>query len=120
MPSVRSIDPETPLRAVALIDPYWLLGQSVEPSASLLHAVQRAAGSGVRVERVYWYLETSNVPRRLPTLPRVTLRVAAPDDLDDGYELVRAMDSDLRAVAASQAFGAVLLASHDDRLALSV
>jgi len=120
MPPFRPIDSDTPLRAVALIDPYWLVGQSVEPSAGLLHAVQRAAGSGVRVDRVYWYLETPGVPRGLPTLPRVTLRVAAQDDLDDGYELVRAMDADLRAVAASKAFDVVLLASHDDRLALSV
>ncbi len=120
MPPIRSTDADTPTRAVALIDPYWLVGQSVEPSESLLHTVQRAAGSGVRVERVYWYLETADAPRALPTLPRVTLRVVAQDDLDDGYELVRAMDSDLRAAVASQAYGAVVVASHDDRLALSV
>lgn len=120
MPPFRPIDSDTPARAVALIDPYWLVGQGVEPSSGLIHAVQRAAGSGVRVERVYWYLETPSAPRGLPTLPRVTLRVTAQDDLDDGYELVRAMDADLRAVAASKAFDVVLLASHDDRLALSV
>lgn len=120
MPPFRPADADAPARAVALIDPYWLVGQVVEPTSTLLHAVQRAAGSGVRVERVYWYLETPRAPRGLSTLPRVTLRVTAQDDLDDGYELVRAMDADLRAVAESKAFDVVLLASHDDRLALSV
>ena len=51
MPAPRRTDPDTPPRAVALIDPYWLVGQSLEPSAGLLHAVQRAAGNGVRIER---------------------------------------------------------------------
>lgn len=120
MPAPRRTDPDTPARAVALIDPYWLVGQSLEPSAGLLHAVQRAAGNGVRIERFYWYLETGNTPHALPTLPRVTLRVSARDDLDDGYEQVRAMDADLRAVTESGSFDAVIVATHDDRLALTV
>jgi hypothetical protein len=50
----------------------------------------------------------------------VTLRVSARDDLDDGYEQVRAMDADLRAVAEAGSFDAVIVATHDDRLALTV
>ena len=120
MPVSRRPDSDTPVRAVALIDPYWLVGQTLEPSAGLLHAIQRAAGAGVRIERFYWYLETGSTPHPLPTLPRVTLRVAARDDLDDGFEPLRAMDADLRAVAGSGRFDAVVLATHDDRLALTV
>ena len=48
MPAPRRTDPDTPARAVALIDPYWLVGQSLEPSAGLLHAIQRAAGDFLR------------------------------------------------------------------------
>ena len=77
MPPIRSTDADTPTRAVALIDPYWLVGQSVEPSASLLHTVQRAAGSGVRVERVYWYLDGRRAARVADPPPGDTARGGA-------------------------------------------
>lgn len=111
---------ESPLRAIACIDPYWLIGRSAEPTPQLIHALHGAVGAGARVERVIWYLEAEGDAKRLPTLPRVTLRVVARDDLDDGYELVRAMDADLRAVAVAKAYDAVIVATHDDRLAVTL
>ncbi len=105
---------------VAFVDPNWLLGRSAEPSASLLHALQRALGTA-RIDRTYWYLEMDgSVAPLLPTLPRVTFRLTARDDLDDGYDLVRALDADLRAVAASRAYDTIVIATHDDRLALTL
>jgi hypothetical protein len=106
--------------AIALVDPYWLLGRASEPSSTLIHALQRAIGPATTLDRIYWYLETDGTPHALPTLPRVTLRVTARDDLDDGYELVRAMEGDLRAAATSRAYDTILIASHDDRLALTL
>jgi hypothetical protein len=68
MPAPRRPDPNAPARAVALIDPFWLVGQSLQPSAGLLHAIQRATGNGVRIERFYWYLETGSAPP-MPSRP---------------------------------------------------
>lgn len=73
---------------IALIDPVWLLGPVTEPSASVLHALQRAAGPA-RIDRTNWYLETDGSPQHRPALPGLTLRLTVRDDLDDGYELVR-------------------------------
>ena len=74
-------------RAAAFIDPYWLLGRSVEPSSAVVQALQGTLPGAIRLERVTWYLESDGGRHPAPTLPRVTLRVAARDDLDDGYEL---------------------------------
>lgn len=104
---------------VAFVDPTWLLGRSADPSTSLLHSLQRAMGAA-RIDRTYWYLEADGVAPPPPPLPRVTLRLTARDDLDDGYELVRAMDADLRAVAVSRAYDTIVVATHDDRLALTL
>jgi hypothetical protein len=111
---------DAPLRAAAFIDPYWLLGRSTEPSATVVNALHGAAGNGVKIERTIWYMESEGGSRPLPSLPRVTVRMTARDDLDDGYELVRAMDADLRAAAASQAYDALIVATHDDRLAVTL
>ena len=70
---------------VAFIDPYWLLGRVASPAGAMLRAVAKAAGSDAR-------------------LARVTLRSAPCDDLDDGYELVRAMEADIRSLADSRTF----------------
>lgn len=107
-------------RAAAFIDPYWIGGESVPPSPELLRRIARTAGPRVRIARVYWYLEQEGVPRRHTSVPRVTVRVTASDDLDDGYELVRAVDADLRAIASSKAYDTVILSSLDDRLALTL
>jgi hypothetical protein len=108
-------------RAAAFVDPYWLVGRSTEPTPGLLQALQAAVGSGVRIERVTWYLESEGGGRRSPvSLPRVSVRVTAHDDLDDGYDLVRAMDVDLRAAATAGAYEAVIVATHDDRLAVTL
>lgn len=116
----NSSSSDAPLRAAAFIDPYWLLGRSTEPSATVVNALHGAAGNGVKIERTIWYMEAEGGSRPLPTLPRVTVRMTARDDLDDGYELVRAMDADLRAAAASQAYDALIVATHDDRLAVTL
>ena len=118
-PRIASV-PDAPLRAAAFIDPYWLLGRPTDPTPQLVQALQGAVGAGVRIDRVTWYVEAEGGTRSLPTLPRVTVRVSARDDLDDGYELVRAMDADLRAVAAAKAYDAVIVATHDDRLAVTL
>ena len=118
--NTRRVASEPVLRAAALLDPYWLLGRSGEPDETVLRAVAKAAGPGVRIDRVYWYLECDGVPGSLRTLPRVTLRATARDDLDDGFELVRAMDADLRQLAESGAFDALVVATLDDRLALTL
>jgi hypothetical protein len=108
------------MRAAALLDPYWLQGRSAEPDEAVLRAVAKAAGPGLRIDRMYWYLECDGVPDALRPLPRVTVRATARDDLDDGFELVRAMDADLRQLADSGAFDALVVASLDDRLALTL
>ena len=74
---------------VAFIDPYWLLGRVASPEEGMLRTVAKAAGSDAR-------------------LARVTLRRAPRDDLDDGYELVRAMDADIRSLADSRTFDELL------------
>lgn len=116
----RQVTPEGPGRAAAFVDPYWLLGRSVEPTPALVQALQSAVGGGVRLERVTWYLEADGGRRPAAAVPRVTVRVAARDDLDDGYELVRAMDADLRSAATAGVYDAVIVATHDDRLAVTL
>lgn len=116
----RSGTSEATGRAAAFIDPYWLVGRSVDPTPALVQAVHGAVGGGLRLERVTWYLESDGDRRPSAPLPRVTVRVAARDDLDDGYELIRAMDTDLRAAATAGAYDAVIVATHDDRLAVTL
>ena len=74
---------------VAFIDPYWLLGRVASPEEGMLRTVAKAAGSDAR-------------------LARVTLRSAPRDDLDDGYELVRAMEADIGSLADSRTFDELL------------
>ena len=74
---------------VAFIDPYWLLGRVASPAGAMLRAVAKAAGSDAR-------------------LARVALRRAPRDDLDDGDELVRAMEADIRSLADSRTFDELL------------
>ena len=74
---------------VAFIDPYWLLGRVASPEEGMLRTVAKAAGSDAR-------------------LARVTLRSVPHDDLDDGYELVRAMEADIRSLADSRTFDELL------------
>ena len=74
---------------VAFIDPYWLLGRVASPEEGMLRTVAKAAGSDAR-------------------LARVTLRSAPRDDLGDGYELVRAMEADIRSLADSRTFDELL------------
>ena len=74
---------------VAFIDPYWLLGRVASPEEGMLRTVAKAAGSDAR-------------------LARVTLRRAPRDDLDDGDELVRAMETDIRSLADSRTFDELL------------
>ena len=74
---------------VAFIDPYWLLGRVASPEDGMLRTVAKAAGSDAR-------------------LARVTLRSAPRDDLGDGYELVRAMEADIRSLADSRTFDELL------------
>jgi hypothetical protein len=74
---------------VAFIDPHWLLGRVASPEEGMLRAVAKAAGSDAR-------------------LARVTLRRAPRDDLDDGEELVRAMEADIRSLADSRTFDELL------------
>ncbi len=111
---------DAPLRAAAFIDPYWLLGRPTDPTPQLVQTLQGAVGTGLRIKRTTWYLESDGDTRPVPALPRVTVRVTARDDLDDGYELVRAMDADLRAAAQARAVDAVVVATHDDRLAVTL
>jgi hypothetical protein len=116
----RSGSSDAPGRAAAFIDPYWLLGRSAEPTPALVQALQAAVGAGMRLERVTWYLESDGGRRPSALMPRVTVRVAARDDLDDGFEVIRAMDADLRAAATSGVYDALLVATHDDRLAVTL
>ena len=74
---------------MAFIDPYWLLGRVASPEEGMLRTVAKAAGSDAR-------------------LARVTLRSAPRDDLGDGYELVRAMEADIRSLADSRTFDELL------------
>lgn len=107
-------------RAVALIDPYWLIGRAMEPTPVIVHSLQKAIGGDVQLERIYWYIDSDASSLSFQKLPRVSIRVVAQDDLDDGYELVRAMDGDLRGAESSNRLDAIIIASHDDRLALSI
>lgn len=107
-------------RVVAFIDSYWLLGRSGKPDQSIISDLNRALGQEARIERVYWYQEQDESIAALPNLPRVSIRTASRDDLDDGYELIRAMEMDLRNASISQRYEIVIVASQDDRLALTL
>ncbi len=60
-----------------------------------LGALAQKAGKGVSIERVYWYLDSEVVPNPPQVISRLSLRACASDDLDGGFELIRAMDADL-------------------------
>lgn len=111
---------ESPKRVVAFIDSYWFIGRYGKPDHAMISALNRALGREAQIERAYWYLEADDTISALPSLPRVSIRTASRDDLDDGYELIRAMEADLRATSTSRRFDAVLVASQDDRLALTL
>ena len=52
--------------------------------------------------------------------PRVCVRTCARYDLDEGFELIRVMESDLVGAAQSKAYDAMIITSMDDRLALTI
>lgn len=120
MPPIRQRAAEYPKRIVAFIDSYWFLGRSSKPDHAMVSALNRAVGQDARVERIYWYLEVEEPTSTLANLPRVSIRTVSRDDLDDGYDLIRAMEVDIRATSISQRFDSVLVASQDDRLALTL
>ena len=93
---------------VAIIDPYWLLGRVASPEDGMLRTVAKAAGSDAWLVRVHGYIETDNGINPAGLMPRVTLRSAPRDDLDDGCELVRAMEADIRSLADNRTFDELL------------
>jgi hypothetical protein len=105
---------------VALIDPYWLLGRGAPPDEMTLRAVAAAMPGGANLARVYWYLEFEGAHDALRPIAHVTVRPCARDDLDDGFELVRSMAGDLRELVTGGRFEGVVVASLDDRLAVSL
>lgn len=115
-------------KAVAFIDLYWLNCEFHQLNQILLE-VQRSLSnlpSPSVLSRAYLYSEADPKPAGSEngvspnwSTPLV-IRVCGQDRLDDGYELVRAMDSDLRQILASNQVGTFVVASMDDRLALSL
>jgi hypothetical protein len=108
------------IKAALFIDSYWLVGRGGQPDDTLIRAEAQTAERGVSIERVYWYLESEDVPNALQVISRLSVRTCARDYLDHSFELIRAMEADLIGVADSKVYDAVIIASLDDRLALSI
>lgn len=107
-------------KAIAFVDPYWFGPESHDLTQTALQAIEKKLPSDMSLERVYLYTESDDsLGRREVQLP-CTTRICARDAIDDGYELVRAMDTDMLQLAQSGAFSVFLVASLDDRLALSI
>ena len=105
-------------KALAFLDPYWL-GSLQSLSVSALRSCLRGYESTIDLERVYLYSESDEVVRG-DVNTAVSLRVCAKDSLDDGYEIVRGMDVDLSALTQSGRHALFVVASMDDRLALTI
>lgn len=105
-------------KALGFLDPYWL-GSLQSVSVSALRACLRAYRPMTELERVYLYSEADEWVRGDGTTS-VSMRVCAKDSLDDGYEIVRAMEADLSNLCRGDRFELFLVASMDDRLALSI
>ena len=71
----------------------------------------RAVGQEARIQRIYRYLEADHSVPAIPSLPRVSIRTASRDDLDDGYELKRTMEVEIRTACISQRLETVMVAS---------
>ena len=105
---------------LAFVDPYWLGLDSAQSSTEALKTLIRKLSGQYQLERIYLYQEPdSAVASRGLEVP-CTVRPCARDDIDDGFELIRAMDQDMHQLAASKRYATFLVVSMDDRLALSI
>lgn len=109
-----------PTRLVAFVDPYWLGPDSSSLTSSLIQALHSVLPPECTVDRLYFYSEADISTGGNGVVNSCTIRVCARDSIDDGYELIRAMDSDLQQLAESRVFSTFLVVSMDDRLALSI
>lgn len=107
-------------RIVAFIDPYWIGTPSTHLDHHTLHSLIQQLSAHYQIGRIYWYQEAENTSVLQPIELPCTLRNCARDAIDDGFELIRAMDLDMHQLAASKAFQCFLVVSMDDRLALSI
>lgn len=107
-------------RIVAFIDPYWIGTQSTHLDHPTLRSLIQQLSAQYQIARIYWYQEAENTSALQSFEVTCTLRTCARDTIDDGFELIRAMDLDMHQLAASKAFSGFLVVSMDDRLALSI
>jgi len=115
-------------QACALIDPYWL-GLAQGDLELALQAMLDAAFAlpiPMHVARIYLYTESDaqedafHLSEASTLAVPLTVRVCGKDAIDDGYALVRAMDSEMHALAQALRVDALIVATMDDRLALSI
>lgn len=105
---------------VAFIDPYWMGTESSALDIASLQGLITQLLEQFKLERVYLYQESQSTTA-LHGLPvPCTQRVCARDAIDDGFELIRAMDLDMQQLATANAYGGFVVVSMDDRLALSI
>jgi len=101
-----------------LIDPFWV--GNIPLNRSVLNQVEKLASHYGQLLRIYWYLD--NYPKELEGFEakHTTVRVLGRDDLEDGFELIKAIDSDLTGLSTHGLVSTIILGSLDDRLLLSV
>lgn len=105
---------------MVFVDPYWMGSETGALSAEALAALLRQVAQLHQIERVYVYQESVQMPKLRALDVPVTIRPCASDSLDDGFELIRAMDQDMQQIATARACDCLVVVSMDDRLALSV
>lgn len=103
---------------VVLIDPFWI--GNLKISRAVVNAIEKQVSHVGHVLRVYWYLD--NYSKELDGFEarHTTLRILGRDDLEDGFELIKAIDADMDALSANGSALTIILGSLDDRLLLSV
>lgn len=105
---------------IAFVDPYWMGAESADLDPDRLQLLLKTLSAQHKLERVYLYQESDKLPALHALDVPCTVRACAQDALDDGYELIRAMDQDMQQLAAFKASSAFVVVSMDDRLALSI
>jgi hypothetical protein len=103
---------------VVLVDPFWIGNLALSRTA--LNAIEKQIGYLGNLLRVYWYLDAYSKDLDGFEARSTTLRILGRDDLEDGFELIKAIDADMESLCAHVAGLTVVLGSLDDRLLLSV
>jgi len=103
---------------VVLVDPFWVGNLAL--SKANLHHIEKVASQWGSLLRIYWYVDNYTKELEGFEAKQTMIRVLGRDDLEDGFELIKAIDSDLDYLSSQNTVSTFVLASLDDRLLLSV